>query len=276
MLRIGHFARITCVGVKTLRYYDQIGLLTPAHIDKFTGYRYYALAQWQRLNRILALKDLGLSLDQIAQILSDDLSDEALRGMLRLVSVELKEQIHGMQSKLERVEKRLNKLELEDVMPALDIVVKEVAALRIVGQHQTCNENFQQVFDGVFDNMIDFAQTQGIKYAAPLMAVFYEDPVDAGGEADFEVAVPTNDEFAVPERMRVHTLPAVEQMATAIVVGALTPDEWDVAYEDLLEWIEVHGYVVDGPYRDIYHQVDKENNDAGSVTEIQFPIRKKS
>ena len=45
---------------------------------------------------------------------------------------------------------------------------------------------------------------------------------------------------------------------------------------ELLEWIEVHGYVVDGPYRDIYHQVDQENNDAGSVTEIQFPIRKKS
>jgi len=54
MLRIGEFSKISRDSVKTLRYYDEIGLLKPAQIDRFTGYRYYTLSQLSRLNRILA------------------------------------------------------------------------------------------------------------------------------------------------------------------------------------------------------------------------------
>jgi DNA-binding transcriptional MerR regulator len=62
MFKIGEFSKFSQVTVKTLRYYDQIGLLKPAEVDRFTGYRYYSVDQLPRLNRILALKDLGLSL----------------------------------------------------------------------------------------------------------------------------------------------------------------------------------------------------------------------
>ncbi|MBE9472709.1 MAG: MerR family transcriptional regulator, partial [Chloroflexi bacterium] len=73
MFKIGDFSRISQVSVKTLRYYDEIGLLKPAHVDRFTGYRYYSVDQSPRLNRILALKDLGLSLEQIARLLDGEL-----------------------------------------------------------------------------------------------------------------------------------------------------------------------------------------------------------
>lgn len=63
MIRIGLFSKLSQVPVKTLRYYNEIGLLEPAEIDSFTGYRYYSVTQLPRLNRILALKDLGLSLN---------------------------------------------------------------------------------------------------------------------------------------------------------------------------------------------------------------------
>ena len=55
--------------VRMLRHYDKLGLLEPSYTDKFTGYRYYTLQQLPRLNRILALKELGFSLDQIARLL---------------------------------------------------------------------------------------------------------------------------------------------------------------------------------------------------------------
>ena len=64
MIKIGFFSKLSQVPVKTLRYYDQIGLLKPDKIDAHTGYRYYSISQLRRLNRILALKDLGFSLDQ--------------------------------------------------------------------------------------------------------------------------------------------------------------------------------------------------------------------
>ena len=66
MLKIGEFSKFGQVSVKALRHYDELGLLAPARIDRFTGYRYYALDQLPRLNRILAFKDLGFSLDEMA------------------------------------------------------------------------------------------------------------------------------------------------------------------------------------------------------------------
>jgi DNA-binding transcriptional MerR regulator len=76
MFTVGEFSRIARVSKRLLRYYDEIGLLKPIHIDKFTGYRYYSAEQMPRLNRILALKDLGLSLDQIQRLLKDQVSTD--------------------------------------------------------------------------------------------------------------------------------------------------------------------------------------------------------
>ena len=67
MIKIGDFARLGQVSVVTLRHYDDIGLLKPVRVDSFTGYRYYSIEQLNHLNRILTLKDLGFSLDQVEQ-----------------------------------------------------------------------------------------------------------------------------------------------------------------------------------------------------------------
>ena len=98
MFRIGEFSKLSQVSVKTLRYYDQIGLLHPAEVDRFTSYRYYSTDQLHRLNRILALKDLGLSLEQIGLVLDHDLSPDELRGMLRMKQLELEQQVEATAS----------------------------------------------------------------------------------------------------------------------------------------------------------------------------------
>jgi len=87
MFRIGEFSKLSQVTVKALRYYDEIGLLKPAKVDPFTGYRYYSADQLPRLNRILALKDLGLSLAQISRLLDGDLPPAQIRGMLRMTGL---------------------------------------------------------------------------------------------------------------------------------------------------------------------------------------------
>src|SRR5918998_3626456 len=104
MFRIGHFAKLSQVSVKTLRYYDERGLLRPMHTDLDTGYRYYSAEQFPRLNRILALKGMGLSLEQIASLLEDGLPAAELRGMLRLKQVELQQRIEDEQARLAQVE----------------------------------------------------------------------------------------------------------------------------------------------------------------------------
>ena len=95
MLRIGDFSRLTQVTVKALRHYDSLGLLRPAHIDPDSGYRYYTSSQLPRLNRILAMKEMGFSLEQIGQLLDADLSAEQMRSMLLGKQDEVRDQIDG-------------------------------------------------------------------------------------------------------------------------------------------------------------------------------------
>lgn len=107
MLKIGELARRTQVTVKTLHHYDDIGLLKPAHVDPQTGYRYYTPEQENRLNRILSLKDLGLSLEQIGHMLDRDLTEDITRDILKTKHAELRGQLRDVQARLTRVETHL-------------------------------------------------------------------------------------------------------------------------------------------------------------------------
>jgi DNA-binding transcriptional MerR regulator len=93
MFKIGEFSRLSRVSVRMLRYYDQLGLLKPSQTDSFTNYRYYSADQLPRLNRILALRDLGFSLEQIKDMLEEELSTDQLLGMLKLKRAELEQQM---------------------------------------------------------------------------------------------------------------------------------------------------------------------------------------
>ncbi|MGB6455010.1 MAG: MerR family transcriptional regulator, partial [Streptosporangiaceae bacterium] len=74
MFAIGEFARHGRVSVRMLRHYDAIRLLEPECVDPATGYRFYGAGQLSRLNRIVALKNLGFTLRQVASILDDHVS----------------------------------------------------------------------------------------------------------------------------------------------------------------------------------------------------------
>ena len=126
MLKIGDFSRLGQVSVDTLRHYDTLGLLKPTEVDPLTGYRYYAYHQLGRLNRILALKDLGLSLDQIAPMLEGEVSAEQLKGMLKLKRAEIEEHIDSEHERLARVEARMKQIESEARLPSHDVVIKNV------------------------------------------------------------------------------------------------------------------------------------------------------
>ena len=132
MFKIGDFSKLSQVSVKTLRYYDEIGLLRPSEIDRFTGYRYYAASQLSRLNRILLLKGLGLSLDQIGRLLESDLPPDQLRGMLKLRRAEIERSIEEEEARLARVAALLTQIEQESIsMSNYDVVIKKVPPVRI-------------------------------------------------------------------------------------------------------------------------------------------------
>ena len=117
MLKVGDFSKLANVTVKALRHYDSLGLLKPVWIDRFSGYRYYNLDQLPRLNRILALKDMGFTLEQIGSMLDASLSADALRRIFDQKQQELQQRLQDEQERLNRVAERLRQIELEGRLP---------------------------------------------------------------------------------------------------------------------------------------------------------------
>jgi DNA-binding transcriptional MerR regulator len=126
MFKIGDFSQLSFVTVKALRYYDEIGLLKPVEVDRFTGYRYYSASQLPRLNYIMALKDMGLSLNEITTLVNDDLTTAQIGDIFILKRAELQQRVSEEQRRLERVEKLLQKIEKEGTMPEYQVVIKKV------------------------------------------------------------------------------------------------------------------------------------------------------
>jgi DNA-binding transcriptional MerR regulator len=131
MFSIGEFARLGGVSVRTLRHYDEIGLLRPATVDQDSGYRGYTADQLGQLNRIMALKELGLSLTQAGRLL-DGITLDELHGMLILRRAQLEHELLVHQNQLLGIEARLRHIAQEGAMPADDIVVKKVPAMGVV------------------------------------------------------------------------------------------------------------------------------------------------
>ncbi len=271
MIKIGFFSKLSQVPVKTLRYYDEIGLLKPIGIDSFTGYRYYSVTQLPRLHRILALKDLGLSLDQISQLLADDLPAEQLRGMLRMKQMKIREKMQQEEEKLARVAARLKQIEQESKMSDYDVVIKTVDDVRIASVRDVIpSYPAQGQLWGELESTL--AQKQ-IKPIAPCFTLYHSDEP----EIDAEVCEPVA-ERNMPDdetRVKIRELPGTE-VAALIHRGPYAT--LSTAYEALVKWIEENGYRIAGsPYREIYLKPPAEEGDqqdGETITEIQFPIKK--
>ena len=273
MLKIGDFSKLAQVSIKALRHYGKLGLLKPTWIDRFTSYRYYALDQLPRLNRILALKDLGFSLEQIQELLREDLSAAELRGMMRLKHAELERLVQAEQARLARIEARLRQIEQEGMMPDYEVVLKAVPPRRVVGIRDAI-PTYHDI-ERLLEELRAYLQTHDVALDAtrPGMAIYY-DAEYRERELDAEAAAPLARPLPGTPRTAVHKLPDVETMACVVHQGDYKG--LPGVHNTLMAWIEVNGYRVAGPNRDVRLQGPEPGLDAASyVTEVQFPVQNK-
>jgi DNA-binding transcriptional MerR regulator/effector-binding domain-containing protein len=273
MLNIGEFARLGTVSVRALRHYDEIGLLRPAKVDPDTGYRGYWAEQLGQLNRIVALKELGLSLAQVKQLL-DGITLDELRGMLMLRRAQLEQELHAYKNQLLGVEARLRYIEREGTMPADDIVVKKLPAIGVVviaGQAQAFGpENIVPVINRAEEQFNQLRIRQLVKEAGPYF-VFYEG--DPGNDLTACLALPVTEPPAdLPPPARYLLLPEVEEAAVTVRNGPAA-SIFPFVYHDLARWADEHGYHVAGPGREVLvHRVTDPADVSQQVFEIQLPF----
>jgi DNA-binding transcriptional MerR regulator len=160
MFRIGDFAKISGVSVRTLLYYEETGLLKPQRIEPVNGYRYYSVEQIFRLNRILAYKDLGFSLKQIASFLNQDLSAIEIKEMLDQKQSEMHKRIEEEQARLARLQARLRQIEQEGKIPdeIYDYTPATLWALIATLRQKSDFENIIKLLEKYIDNLTDTEQ----------------------------------------------------------------------------------------------------------------------
>jgi DNA-binding transcriptional MerR regulator len=270
MLSIGDFARHGRVSVRMLRHYDAIGLLRPAHVDRMTGYRSYEAEQLSRLNRIVALKDLGFTLEQVRSILDDEVSVEELRGMLRLREAELQSQIASDTARLARVEARLRIIEREGVMPADEVQIKRIPEVRVAELTATAASfepgSIAHVIGPLYDELRDRLDRAGLTPAGPDIA-YYEDSPNGEGLL-VHAAIPVDADPAKDHDLSIVDLPEIEQAATILHRGSM--DDVMATIQTLARWIDANGYRSTGYNRELYIEISPERN--AWVTELQEPI----
>ncbi len=253
MYKIGDFSQMGQASVRMLRHYDKLGLLKPGHVDDWTGYRYYTLDQLPRLHRIMALKDLGLSLDEVGALLDDAEADSSLEEILRQRQQMIEQQLAAERAKLARVSARLQRIEAAQQPIPYEVALKElpgqtVIAIRRLVPHVT------QMGD-VRDEMLRtlYARLDGYGIAPGVELALYHIQAYAEENIDMSLAVAVKDSVQLPETETVlkrYRLPAAPLAASIVYHGSM----WQIpdVVANLYRWIGANGYTSAGTYRELH------------------------
>lgn len=276
MLKIGEFSRLSQVTVKTLHHYDEIGLLKPSHVDKFTEYRYYTLEQLPRIHSIIALKELGLSLEEIAQILHDNLSPEELRGIYRLKLIQAEQQLREEQVRMAQIAFRLRQIEQEGRLESVDIVIKQTKpyyAMTIRRMFANQAERDAAALD------IEQAFRDGrIQWnGGAITNIFHEDEF-RGDYSDGEYTIPVEPNHAPSVSGKAGTLTLLEVPGIATAATYMHEGNYDTLNEKYLflqRWAVENGYKLSGEWRFVYHRGPMHQVPPSEyLTELQHPIER--
>jgi DNA-binding transcriptional MerR regulator len=272
MFKIGDFSRLSMVSVKALRYYDEIGLLKPAQVDEFTGYRYYSASQMPSLNRIVALKSLGLTLTEIARLTADNLPPQELQCILDEKRVDIQAQLREGQNRLQRLETWILNVSGENILAEYEVNIRSLPAIRVATLRRTIptywdSDKLWQEFCGPTNTWLASASGE------PGFSICHETEYK-DHDVDVEIAIPVRADAVLPANVNVKVLPEVKQAAILIHRGGY--EGLKDANFAMMEWIEKNGYQIAGPDREIYikgpgmEPMEPEDY----VTEIQYPVEK--
>ena len=277
MFRIGEFSRIAQVSASQLRNYDQLGLFKPEAVDPQTGYRLYSASQLPQLNRIIALKEMGLSLAQIETLVNEQVSPDELRGMLLMKKAQIEQTVQQEAARLRYIQSRIEQIDLEGEMTDFDIVLKSIPAkdvlsLRAVLPVPQAARGLLQEMRGMMPASIGKGQV------GKLLAIMHSDSFAEANidiELGFELQSPFAADFQLnlsQDRMAtIRKLPAEPTMLTVTRLGH--PRLAHTSYSALGRWAQANGFQLKGPVREVFIQPAPPERIHEAVTEIQYPAQ---
>lgn len=276
MFSTGEFSKIARVSRRLLRHYRDIGLFVPSHIDEQSGYHYYSIEQLSDLNRILALRDLGFTLEQIQRTVAQNVSVNELRGMYQMRKAEIERNLRDELEKMRSIESRLQALETG--LPELEVIIKAIPEQHYFSTEFVCLsiEHSQQIMDRMYRLL---PEQVGSRHFGEMITILHSEDfivVDGEVEVGFRLnqAKPLNEVHMeqLDLTFKPSVLPAVETMAT--VVMHEMPDFWHLGSSAIGQWMETHSYQMAGPQREIWHAYTPGMAESPTV-ELQIPVSKR-
>ena len=269
MLKIGEFSKLSRVSVRMLRHYDEIGLLKPAQIDRFTDYRYYREDQLPIMGRITSLKDMGFALADIAKILDAYDDPERLERYFAARQRELEQLSQDTARKLTLLDTARKRLRKEESMN-YNVTLKTIPE-RYAATFQTIIPRYED--EGtIWSTLVSETAPLNIAEADPcLCGVTFLD--GEYKETDVEVMAwkTVKGHYPDTEHVRFRTLPAVT-VASCTFKGSYA--QINDVYAAVAAWIDANGYENDGPLFNIYHVSPHETTNPDEfVTEACYPVK---
>jgi DNA-binding transcriptional MerR regulator len=279
MFRIGDFSQLGQVSVRTLRLYDEMGLLKPAQVDDFTDYRYYSLEQLPHLNRIVALKDLGFSLKEVAEFVEENVSLEDLRKMLGRKQDEVTQKLYEEQTRLHRLEARLKQIELENAPLNYDVTIKKVPAATIFSKRNFVPnlEDMDKYCTRFYNELYEVINAQKLNVIAPEFTLFHlreyvtenvdvEVCVVLDSESLGKLELPSDDSFTVRK------LQGYKTVASIVYNGLYR--ELDGPARAITLWVGINGYHSVGAAREVHLSgpIVETGKEKAVVLELQVPV----
>ncbi|MCL2563799.1 MAG: MerR family transcriptional regulator [Oscillospiraceae bacterium] len=267
MFRIGEFSKMSKTTIKTLRYYDEIGLLKPEETDRFTNYRFYTTDQLVKFHRIQALRQVGLSIDEIKLILSGHNAASILQKRKTELISELAEETSRL-SRLEFI------LQGEEQLMNYVATIKELPECVVYSKKMTV-PNYDAYFGRIPAIGEQIAkQYPDLKCASPAYCfIAYLD--GEYKEKDLNIAFCEAVDKMYPDFDDI-SFRELPPMTVVSVMHKGPYAELSQAYAYAFKWIAENGYTAaDNPRESYIDGIWNKEKEEDWLTELQVPITHK-
>lgn len=272
MFRIGEFSRLVRVSPRMLRHYEKCGMIVPAEIDPFTGYRGYSAGQIPLLNKIVSLRDVGFSIDEITEILPRYDDAAYLDRMLQRRAEAVKHVITTEREKLDQIAELSNKMRKERNTMLYDVELKSLPGAKVLSLRGVIPAYNQEGL--LWEKLSGFVMENGIECVAGGYSIYYDEEYKEA-DVDVEIALPVK---TLGESKGEFVFRELEAVPTAATVRFSGPYDggYDAASEKLAGWMEASGYGFAGNMRgQVIVGYDKTQDPTQFLTELQVPVAKK-
>ncbi len=271
MFKIGEFSNLVRVSPRMLRHYEKCGLFFPAEIDKFTGYRQYSAGQIPLISKIVMLRDMGFSIDEIGEVLPHLEDSVYVDRILRSKIAEVKSSIAAEQDKLERLMNMSDTIRREKNIMIYEVELKALPSVKVLTLRSTIPQYRDEGI--LWEKLGRYMGENGIEAEANGYSTYFDEEYKES-DPDVEIAIPVKElgesrgEFIYKEYSPI-------QLAATVRFSGPFDGGYDAASEKLASWMEGNGYAFDGCLRG--HVITSPGEAADPekwLTELQTPVKK--